>query len=100
MAAFLFVTLYAAMAVAALAIEMLFQALGLIPAARNAQVVPTTITFNYTTILNLILLTISVLLVGRFLRTGGPSMLRMMDRAAATGSQQGHEKHSHIHFSP
>ena len=102
MAIFLFVTFYAAMALAALAIEMLFQVLGLIPATRNAQVVPTTITFNYTTILNLFFLAITALLVLRFLRTGGPAMLRMMDKPAGAGmgSHQGHEMHSRSHASP
>jgi len=39
-AAFLFVTFYVAMTLAALAIEMLFQALSLAPRQRNAEVVP------------------------------------------------------------
>jgi hypothetical protein len=56
-----------------------FQALGLIPTARRATVVETTITFNYTTILNLVFLVLAGVLVYRFFRTGGPAMLRMMD---------------------
>ena len=36
---FLFVTMYASMAVAALAIELIFKAVGLIPAERHAKIV-------------------------------------------------------------
>ncbi len=95
MAAFLFVTFYAAMAVAALVIELVFQALGLIPSERNAQVAPTTITFNYTTILNIIFLGIAAVLIVRFLRTGGPAMLRMMDRPMANSAAHAHAGHHH-----
>jgi hypothetical protein len=37
-----------------------------------------TITLNYTTVLNVIFLILAAVLVVRFLRTGGPAMLRMM----------------------
>jgi uncharacterized protein len=80
MAGFLFVTLYAAMAVAALIVEVTFGALGLIPVERHARVVETSITWNYTTWLNLVFLAVAALLVWRFLRTGGPAMLRMMNQ--------------------
>jgi uncharacterized protein len=80
MAGFLFVTLYAAMAVAALIVEVAFGALGLIPVERHARVVETSITWNYTTWLNLVFLAVAALLVWRFLRTGGPAMLRMMNQ--------------------
>ncbi len=86
--AFLLLTFYAAMVIASLAIELLFDAFGLIPATRAARVVEASITFNYTTVLNLIFLTIAGLLLVRFFRTGGPEMLRMMD---------GLEEHDHSH---
>jgi uncharacterized protein len=70
---------YVAMTVAALIIEWLFQTLGLIPAHRNAQVVEMSISFNYTTVLNIVFLTVATFLVIRFLKTGGPKMLRHMD---------------------
>jgi hypothetical protein len=85
MAGFLFVTLYAAMAGAALIVELVFWALGLVPAERNARVVETALTWNYTTWLNIAFLVLAGLLVWRFLRTGGPAMLRMMNRPAAAG---------------
>ena len=85
MAPFLFVTFYDAMAAAALIVEGVFGALGLIPKERNAQVVEASVTWNYTTWLNLIFLLLAAGLVWRFLRTGGPEMLRMMNRPAETG---------------
>jgi uncharacterized membrane protein YraQ (UPF0718 family) len=78
MAAFILVTFYVSMAIAALAVEFLFQAAGLVPAQRHAQVVEAAFALNYTTILNIVFLIIAGLLVVRFLKTGGPEMLRMM----------------------
>jgi uncharacterized protein len=85
MAGFLFVTFYAAMAGAALIVEVIFGALGLVPAQRNARVVEASITWNYTAWLNVVFLILAGLLVWRFLKTGGPAMLRMMNRPTATG---------------
>jgi uncharacterized membrane protein YraQ (UPF0718 family) len=85
MAGFLFVTFYAAMAGAALIVELIFDALGLVPAQRNARVVEASLTWNYTTWLNIAFLVLAGLLVWRFLKTGGPAMLRMMNRPAAIG---------------
>ena len=70
---------YVAMALAALLIELLFDLLGLIPAQRSAQIVETSISLNYTTVLNVILLAIAFLLVVRFLKTGGRKMLADME---------------------
>ncbi len=78
MTLFLFVTFYVTMAAAGLIVEILFGALGLIPTERNAQVVESSVSWNYTTVLNLFFLTIAAVLVVRFLRTGGPAMLRAM----------------------
>jgi len=85
MAGFLFVTFYAAMAGAALIVELVFGALGLVPAQRNARVVEASVTWNYTTWLNIAFLLLAGSLVWRFLKTEGPAMLRMMNRPAATG---------------
>jgi uncharacterized membrane protein YraQ (UPF0718 family) len=83
MMAFLLVTFYIAMAGAALIVEAAFGALDLIPAQRNALVVETSITWNYTTSLNIAFMAIAAFLVWRFLRTGGSEMLRMMNRPQA-----------------
>ncbi|MEY2493125.1 MAG: uncharacterized protein QOH24_2076, partial [Verrucomicrobiota bacterium] len=77
--AFIFVIFYFAMAVAALIVEMFFAALGLIPQQRSAQIVETSISFNYTTVLNIIFLALAAFLAVRFLKTGGPKMLAHMD---------------------
>jgi uncharacterized membrane protein YraQ (UPF0718 family) len=78
MAGFLFVTFYAAMALAGYAIEGLFSVLRLMPHFRNAKILDAAVTWNYTTVLNIIFLVVAGALVWQFLRTGGPAMLRMM----------------------
>jgi uncharacterized membrane protein YraQ (UPF0718 family) len=80
MAAFIFVTFYAAMAGAALIVEGIFGAAGLIPMEREAIIAEASISWNYTTWLNIVFLALAAVLVWRFLRTGGPEMLRMMNR--------------------
>ena len=85
MAGFLFATFYAAMAGAALIVELIFGTLGLVPAQRNARVVDASITWNYTTRLNIAFLILAAVLVWRFFRTGGLAMLRMMNKPAAMG---------------
>ena len=84
---FLFATFYAAMAGAALAVEFLFQALGLVPAQRSARIIEASITFNYTTVLNILFMIVATLLVVRFFKTGGPEMLRMMDNPSEHDAQ-------------
>jgi len=79
MAAFLGVTFYIAMAGAAYLVEVLFGALGLVPSERHALVVEASLQLNYTTLLNVIFLLLAGVLVWRFLRTGGPQMLAMME---------------------
>jgi len=69
---------YVAMFVAALLVEFVFDAFGLIPSHRSAQVVEMSISFNYTTVLNMIFLAIAALLVLRFFKTGGPKMMAHM----------------------
>src|SRR5882724_13223175 len=83
MAGFLFATFYTAMAGAALIVELIFGTLGLVPAQRNARVVEVSITWNYTTWLNIAFLVLAAVLVWRFFKTGGLAMLRMMNKPAA-----------------
>jgi uncharacterized protein len=82
MTGFILATFYAAMALAALIVEVVFAALGLIPTERQAQVVEASISWNYTTWLNIFFLILAALLVRRFMKTGGPEMLRMMNAPA------------------
>jgi uncharacterized membrane protein YraQ (UPF0718 family) len=90
-AIFIVVTFYVAMSGGALIIEFLFQRLGLIPSERRAQVAMSSINLNYTTGLNVLFLIIASLLLVRFFRTGGPAMLRMMNKK---NGHAGHEKHA------
>jgi hypothetical protein len=69
---------YAAMVLAGYAVEFAFGGLGLIPAERAARVAETGITWNYTTILNIVFLLLAAALLVRFFRSGGRAMLTMM----------------------
>jgi hypothetical protein len=59
-------------------IEFTFGGLGLVPADRAAKVTGTGITWNYTTILNIIFLLVAAALVLRFVRSGSAPMLKVM----------------------
>jgi len=85
MTGFLLVTFYVATAAAAFIVEAAFGALGLIPEERKAQVVEAAVIWDYTTWLNDIFLILAALLVWRFMKTGGPAMLRMMNAPAERG---------------
>jgi uncharacterized membrane protein YraQ (UPF0718 family) len=89
-AAILTVVFYIAMAGAALVVEGIFGALHLIPMQRNAMVMQEAITWNYTSVLNVLFLIISALLLVRFLKTGGPAMLREMGGAAPDPNAEQH----------
>jgi hypothetical protein len=69
---------YVAMVMAGYFVEIVFGALGLAPTTRNVQVIEAHISFNYTTVLNIVFLILGAVLVWRFFRTGGRMMLRMM----------------------
>src|SRR5438874_11475787 len=69
---------YVAMVIAALLVEFIFRTLGLVPSHRSARIVETSISFNYTTVLNIIFLGVAALLLVRFFKTGGPKMLAHM----------------------
>ena len=81
---------YATMVAAAYIIEFTFGGLGLIPTERNARVAETAITWNYTTVLNIIFLLLAAALLIRFFLSGGAAMLKMMG-----GSPDGHPHHDH-----
>lgn len=76
---YILVTFYVTMAAAGYIIEFLFAALGIIPQNRNVVAITEGIHWNYTSILNIIFLVLAAVLVMRFVRTGGISMLKMMD---------------------
>src|SRR5215469_16610021 len=87
-------TFYVTMAAAGYVVELLFGALHLIPTNRAVGVIAEGPSWNYTAILNLLFLVIAVILVIRFLRTGGPMMLRMM--STPEDAMADHGEHDHV----
>ena len=82
-AVYLLVVSYLAMVLAGFVIGSLFQLLGLVPAHHFIAVFQTRPSWNYTTFLNIAVLALAAVLGWRFLRTGGPAMLRMMEAPAS-----------------
>jgi uncharacterized membrane protein YraQ (UPF0718 family) len=78
MASFIAATFYLTMVLAGYAVEVIFNLLHLVPTQRNAQVIEAHISWNYTTWLNLAFLALAVVLLARFITSGGWAMLRMM----------------------
>jgi uncharacterized protein len=79
---YILLTFYVTMVAAGYIVESLFGALGITPQNRNVVAITEGIQWNYTTILNIIFLVLAAVLVIRFIRTGGISMLRMMNKPA------------------
>jgi uncharacterized protein len=77
-AIYLLVVSYLTMVVAGLGVGALFSALGWVPSQRNVTAFSTSVSFDPTTYLDIVMLAVIALLAVRFLRTGGIGMLRMM----------------------
>jgi uncharacterized protein len=93
MAAFIFVTFYAAMVAAGLVVEFLFKGIGIERTARNAKVEMASVSWNYTTALNIVFLFVASALLWRYFRRGGGiAMLKMMNEPMGD-----HEHHHHAH---
>ncbi|MGI8576909.1 MAG: permease [Nocardioidaceae bacterium] len=86
---------YCTMVIAGYVIEYLFGGLGLIPAHRDAKVMDEGISWNYTTILNIVFLLLAALLVIRFFHSGGRAMLSMMGGAPDDAEAEHHHEHAH-----
>jgi uncharacterized membrane protein YraQ (UPF0718 family) len=71
------------------AVELLFGVLGLTPTAREAKIVEAHVAWNYTTVLNIVFLSLAALLAWRFFSTKGLSMLRMMNKPMTAGQDHG-----------
>jgi uncharacterized membrane protein YraQ (UPF0718 family) len=92
MSLFLLATFAATMAAAGYVVEIVFGVLHLVPTGpRHAKVLESTVHLNYTSVLNTVLLVVAAVLVVRFLRTGGPAMLKMMNDPM--DEDPGHEHH-------
>ena len=93
MAAFLLGTFFAAMALAGYVVELVFGGLGLVPSRASAKIPDQGVSWASTSWLNIVFLVLAAVLIARFLRTGGPAMLRMMggrpESAAAHSDRSG-----------
>ncbi len=92
-------TFYVTMAAAGYIVEVVFGALGIIPTNRAVGVITQGPSVNYTSVLNVLFLALAAVLVVRFLRTGGPVMLRMMSMPEDTmgmdhADHGGHDEHA------
>ena len=83
-------TFYVTMAAAGYVVEVLFGALGIIPTQRNIAIFTTGPSLNYTSVLNVAFVLVAAVLVWRFMRSGGPAMLRMMDAESPTPAHHSH----------
>ena len=93
MAGFLLATFYLTMVAAGLIVEFVFQGLGLVPDGRHAKVVQASVTFDYTSVLNIIFLGVAAVLIWRYFRHGGGiRMLKMMDRPIGHTRADGHSR--------
>jgi uncharacterized membrane protein YraQ (UPF0718 family) len=90
MALFIAGTFYVAMVLAGYAIEILFSVFHLIPNIRAAHVIDASISWNYTSFLNIAFLLVAGLLVYRFIRSGGRPMLRMMNGEPESSKSMNH----------
>ena len=93
MAAFIAVTFYTAMVIAGLLVDLIFTAIGINPTVRDAKVVQASVHWNYTTVLNIIFLSLAALLAYRFIRNDGIAMLRAMNKP--TGESEPHHGMAH-----
>jgi uncharacterized membrane protein YraQ (UPF0718 family) len=98
MAAFLLGTFYVTMVLAGLAIEFLFEGFGIERHARDAKVVMASVTWNYTTFLNIPFLLLAAVLVWRYFRRGGGwEMLRIMNEPLGDEHRTHHAHGAHVH---
>jgi uncharacterized protein len=86
-------TFYVSMVAAGYAVEVLFGLLGITPTERDATVLEPSISWNYTTFLNIAFLAVAAALLWRFFRTGGREMLAMM--GGSPDDHGGRDEHAH-----
>jgi uncharacterized membrane protein YraQ (UPF0718 family) len=98
MAGFLLGSFYATMVLAGLLVELLFEGAGIERSARDAKVIEASVTWNYTTYLNIVALAVAALLLWRYFTAGGGwKMLRMMNEPMSGHDHchHGHGDHGH-----
>jgi hypothetical protein len=68
------------------------------PTARNAKVVMAHVSWNYTTYLNIVFLTLGAALVWRYFRRGGGrAMLKMMNEPISDDHDHHNHHDGHVH---
>ena len=98
MAGFLIATFYATMVAAGLVVQFLFEGLSLDRTARDAKVMQASVSWNYTTYLNVAFVSLAAVLLWRYFRRGGGwSMLKMMNEPMEHGHEHHHHHHEHHH---
>ncbi len=91
---FILGSFYLTMVVAGWLTELILNSFGLVPKIHHVAAISTHyLSFNYTTILNIIFLSIAAWLFYRFVKTGALSMLKMM--AGGPSSHNGSHKSQH-----
>ena len=90
---FILWTFYVTMVAAGYLVEIIFAVLHLTPTERDATVLEPSISWNYTTVLNLVFLALAAALLWRFYRTDGRSMLAMMN--GSPDDMDGDHAHHH-----
>jgi uncharacterized membrane protein YraQ (UPF0718 family) len=96
---FILWTFYLTMVTAGYLVEIIFAVLRITPTERNATVLEPSISWNYTSVLNIIFLALAAALLWRFLRTGGTGMLAMMNQAPEAPEDPGNHNTDHPHQS-
>lgn len=88
---FILGSFYVTMVIAGWLTELIFNALGLVPKSHHvAAITAQHISFNYTTVLNIIFVTLGSWLVYRFVKTGALPMLKMMGGEPAATQDHPH----------
>jgi len=87
---YVFAVSYATMALAGLLVGAVFNLIGATPTNRDITVFETTISWNYNTVLDIVLLLLTAALAVRFLRTGGVEMLKEMGVPPADDAAHAH----------
>lgn len=83
---------YLTMVLAGYIIELLFAVLHLAPTARAAKVVDASISWNYTSFLNIVFLLLAGALVYKFIKSDGMGMMKMMN-GGPDDMAHGHSEH-------
>ncbi len=88
---FILSTFYVAMVISGYLIEIIFSFLHLIPNERTTRISQASISWNYTTFLNVIFLLLAGILLYRFINSGGLGMLKMMNKTSNMDDGHIHE---------